>query len=104
LHAQEKVPKEKGTPAHSSADADVLRSSPIRGRAQLAISLRSITLKQGARLNPGLAAVLGECHGFWVLGFGFWVLGFGVEFNPVGAAEHRRDFEGKRATLSSWIC
>mgnify|MGYP001813759295 CR=1 FL=1 len=23
---------------------------------------------------------------------------------PVGAAEHRRDFESKRASLSSWIC
>ena len=42
LSAQEKVPKEKGTPVHSSAIADPFRSSPIRGRAQLAISLCSI--------------------------------------------------------------
>jgi hypothetical protein len=42
LGAQEKVPKEKGDPVHSSAGADALRSSPLRGRAQLAISRCSI--------------------------------------------------------------
>ncbi|MEN8205758.1 MAG: hypothetical protein ABFS24_07075, partial [Pseudomonadota bacterium] len=39
----------EGHPAHSSADADALRSSPIRGRAQLG---RQACLKQGARLIP----------------------------------------------------
>ncbi|MEN8206724.1 MAG: hypothetical protein ABFS24_12025 [Pseudomonadota bacterium] len=36
----------EGHPEHSSADADALRSSTIRGCAQLA------TLKQGAHLIP----------------------------------------------------
>ena len=55
LRAQEKVPKEKGTPVHSSAIADPFRSSPIRGRAQLAISLCSI---RSDRVRACIPAVL----------------------------------------------
>jgi hypothetical protein len=35
LSAQEKVPKEKGSPAALIGCADALRSSPLRERAQL---------------------------------------------------------------------
>jgi hypothetical protein len=51
------------------------------------------SLKQGARLYPGMAAVLGECKR--EQGGGVSVL----TFAPVGAAEHRRNFENKRASL-----
>jgi hypothetical protein len=52
LSAQEKVPKEKGSPAALIGYADSLRSSPIRGRAQLAISLRSIRSDRVRALIP----------------------------------------------------
>ena len=52
LSAQEKVPKEKGSPAALIGYADPLRSSPIRGRAQLAISLRSIRSDRVRTLIP----------------------------------------------------
>ena len=63
----------EGHPAHSSAGADALRSSPIRGRAQLG---RQACLKQGARLVPDCLRYSVSADGPWVedLGFRFFVL------------------------------
>ena len=59
LSAQEKVPKEKGTPVHSSAIADSFRSSPIRGRAVIPDWLR-----YSVSANGNEVAGLGCCFGF----------------------------------------
>jgi hypothetical protein len=69
LLAQEKVPKEKyaRSPHRPKLQgrfaALPMRSSHVRGRAQLARSLTLTALRQGARLYPGRAAVLGEGYG-----------------------------------------
>jgi len=79
---------------HSSADADALRSSPIRGRAQLG---RQACLKQGARLIP-------DCLRYSVSadGSGVDVLGVGFEFHvPSGAAEHHSEDRVKLAPCLS---
>ena len=70
----------EGHPVHSSAHADALRSSPIRGRAQLG---RQACLKQGARLIP-------DCLRYSVSADGPWGGGFEVH-PPSGAAEHRSE-------------
>ena len=63
LCVQEKAPKERGTrsPRRLTPMACVPRQSG--GRAQLARSLALTALRQGARLYPGRAAVLGEGYG-----------------------------------------
>ena len=62
----------EGHPKHSSAGADALRSSTIRGRAQLG---RQACLKQGARLVPACLRYSVSADGsgvddFW---FGFFL-------------------------------
>jgi hypothetical protein len=62
LLAQEKVPIEKCTRSpHRLCRSPAFLAQP--GRAQLARSLALTALRQGARLYPGRAAVLGEGYG-----------------------------------------
>jgi len=85
----------EGHPEPSSAGADPLRSSSIRGarttRSQSGIFNPALAcLKQGARPDPGLPAVLGEGNG-----------SAGGRHNTVGAAEHRSENRIKRAACLS---
>jgi hypothetical protein len=86
LSAQEKVPKEKGSPAALI----VWRRCPAFLATPGARTTRDLalldSLRQGARLVPGVAAVLGECKRVVVDGFRVLVLNFP---HPSGAAEHR---------------
>jgi len=94
LSAQEKVPKEKGSPAALIGFADALRSSPIRGSAQLAISLRSIRSDRVRALFPEWLRYSVSANGFrgWLS-------------SPSGAAEHRSGNRGKLAPcLSAASC
>jgi len=95
LPAQEKVPKEKGTrrPHRLAPIPCVPRQSG--GRAQLGAraGLKNpalACLKQGARPDPGLPAVLGEVNG-----------SKGGRPVTVGAAEYRSENRIKRAACLS---
>jgi len=79
LGAQEKVPKEKGGPVHSSACADALRSSPVRGRAQLAISRCSMRSNRVRALIPDGLRYSVSANGNRVAGFG---VDFGFDVQP----------------------
>ena len=63
LLVQEKVPKEKDTRSTHRLKPVPCVPRQSGGRAQLVYLATLDSLKQGARLFPGLAAVLGECYG-----------------------------------------
>ena len=77
----------EGHPAHSSAHADALRSSSIRGRAQLG---RQACLKQGAPLIPACLRYSVSANGSGVADLGFGLV-FCFDLDPVGSAEHRSE-------------
>jgi hypothetical protein len=95
LSAQEKVSKEKGSPAALIGCADALSSSPLRGAHNPAGKPASNSARA---LFPGWLRYSLSADGHRVAGYGAWIL------HPSGAAVHRRDFESQRASLSSWIC